>query len=166
MADHLGSQSSDVWGLIIFIGGLLSGLSIYADAMGVAGEAYHGATGLAFGLIEYLLPVLLCGIGVVLMRDREDNEPGRVAFGLILMFVSLTGFVHLFGGNPAFGNDAADVRGAGGYLGIATAGSLYKLLGPYGTTLVFITLFLMSALVLARLNVRTAIALTREYSRE
>lgn len=164
LVDHLGRQSDDVWGLILFLAGLLSGLSIYADAMGVAGHALHDATGLALGWGEYFLPAVLCGTGAALMRDRLDNEPGRIGFGLVVMLFALTGFGHLFSGTPEVGDAAADIRTAGGYVGIATAGSLHRFLGPYGAAIVFVTLFLMSVLVLARLSVRSAIALTKAYT--
>lgn len=166
LVDHLGRQSDDVWGLILFLAGLLGALSIYFNAMGVAGNALHDATGLAFGYAEYFLPLVFCGIGAAMMRDLEENDAGRIAFGLVLMFVAFSGFAHLFGGRPEFSAAAADIRSGGGYLGIAIAGSLYSLLGPYGATIVFVTLLLMSILVLARLTVRSAIAMTREYSRD
>jgi S-DNA-T family DNA segregation ATPase FtsK/SpoIIIE len=164
LADHLGRQSDDVWGLVLFLAGLLSGLSIYVNAMGVAGQHLHDATGLALGRGEYLLPVVLCTFGAVLMRDRLDNEPGRIGFGLVLLLVAVTGFGHLFGGHPEVGEGAAAIRDAGGYTGIATAGSLYAFLGPWGASIVFITLFLISILVLARLSVRTAIGMVSAYT--
>jgi S-DNA-T family DNA segregation ATPase FtsK/SpoIIIE len=164
LTDHLGRQSDDVWGLILFLAGLLSGLSIYVNAMGVAGQHLHDATGLALGWGEYLLPAVLCMFGAVLMRDRLDNEPGRIGFGLVLLLFSVTGFGHLFGGTPEVGDPSGDIRSAGGYVGIASAGSLFKLVGPWGSSIVFVTLFLISILVLARLSVRAAIGLVSTYT--
>ncbi len=164
IAEHLGRQSDDVWGIVLLMAGVLAALGIYVDILGPAGRGLDSGTAYAIGWARFMLPVIFAGVGTALMRERLRNEPDRVAIGLVLITIAVIGFSHLWGGAPDFESTADAVRGAGGYVGIVVAGSLRSFLGPWGAGIIFGTVFVLGALVLLSLSVRTVVEVTTAYA--
>ncbi|HVE47930.1 MAG TPA: DNA translocase FtsK 4TM domain-containing protein [Acidimicrobiales bacterium] len=156
LAAHLGRQADDVWGLVLIVVGLLAGLGIYADLTGPAGGALQAGAGAVMGLARFLLPVALCGVGMVLVQGRSKAEPARAVIGFLLLIVAGAGALHLIDGAPAFSAPVADLRGAGGYLGVAVGAPLRAVLGVSGAAIVLVSLLSVALLVLTRTRVRDA----------
>ena len=57
--------------------------------------------GLLFGKVSYALPVIMVIFAIYLMRHPSTvRDNGRIGIGLFLFIVSISGFLHLFGGMP------------------------------------------------------------------
>jgi DNA segregation ATPase FtsK/SpoIIIE, S-DNA-T family len=156
LATHLGRQSDDVWGLLLILAGVLAGLGIYADATGPFGRLLEDGSGAVFGWARLLVPLTLVGIGAVLVRGAPRTEPGRVVIGCIVLVVSLCGLLHLLLGAPVWGSSLDEIRGAGGFLGLAIAEPMRSLIAVWGASLVLTTLLALSVLILTRTSVRAA----------
>jgi DNA segregation ATPase FtsK/SpoIIIE, S-DNA-T family len=155
LATYLGRQSDDVWGLLLIVCGLLAALAIYVDLTGPFGRLLRHGTGALVGWARLLVPVGLCATGGVLVRGRPRNEPGRVAIGFAFLLVASCGLAHLAFGT-GWEHDDAELRGAGGFLGLIVAEPLRDVVAVWGASLVLITLLLIGLLVVTRTSVRTA----------
>jgi S-DNA-T family DNA segregation ATPase FtsK/SpoIIIE len=156
LATHLGRQSDDVWGLLLILAGVLAGLGIYADLTGPFGRLLEDGTGAIFGWGRVLVPLTLVGIGAVLVRGTPRNEPGRIVIGCVFLVLSLCGLLHLLLGAPVWGSSLEELRGAGGFLGLAIAEPLRGLIAVWGASLVLTTILALSGLILTRTSVRSA----------
>ncbi len=57
--------------------------------------------GLLFGRVSYALPVIMVIFAIYLMRHPSTvRDNGRIGIGLFLFIVSISGFLHIFGGMP------------------------------------------------------------------
>jgi S-DNA-T family DNA segregation ATPase FtsK/SpoIIIE len=158
LATHLGRQSDDVWGVVLIVAGILSGLGIYADLTGPAGHAVRDAAGSLLGWGRLLLPVALVGVGSVLVQGRGRHEPARAVIGFGFLLVAFTGLMYLKA------PDAAR-HDAGGFLGLAFGRPLRALLAPWGASIVLVTLVGLSVLILTRTSVRTAWVMFHQWAR-
>jgi len=159
LATYLGRQSDDVWGLLLILLGLLAGLGIYADLTGPLGRLLRDGSGAVFGWSRLLLPLVLCGVGAVLVRGRMHSEPGRIAIGAGFLVVAVCGLLHLALGAPPWGADLDLVRSAGGLLGLVVAEPMRQVVAVWGAALVLATLLVLSVLILTHTSVRAAIDL-------
>ena len=164
-ATYLGRQSDDVWGLLLILAGILAALGIYANLTGPVGAIVRDGAGAFVGWARLLLPPVLAGLGVVLVRGTTRAEPGRVLIGCAFLVVSVCGLLHLMAGSPPWGADWSELRSAGGLLGAAIGEPLRGLLAVWGATLVLTTLLTLSVLILTRTSVRAAADMLVELGR-
>ncbi|MGI8791875.1 MAG: DNA translocase FtsK 4TM domain-containing protein [Acidimicrobiales bacterium] len=156
LATHLGRQADDVWGLLLIVLGVLTALGIYADLTGPLGRVVRSGTGAFLGWGRIAVPVILCGLGWVLVRGRSRTEPGRIGIGAAFFVVSGCGLLHLTAGAPRWGSAIDDLTAAGGLLGLAVAEPLRQLVAVWGASLILVTLLLLAVLILTRTPVRVA----------
>lgn len=72
----------------------------------------------AFGRLDLVVPILLGGIAVRLIRHPEQPEAnGRIVIGLSALVVGVLGQVAMACGSPGRGDGFAAIQDAGGYLG-------------------------------------------------
>jgi S-DNA-T family DNA segregation ATPase FtsK/SpoIIIE len=155
LATHLGRQSDDVWGLVLITLGLLAGFGIYADLTGPAGRALREGAADIFGVGRLLVPVALCCVGGVLVRGRPwGEEPARVAIGFGFVSVATCGLLHLLRGSPAWGAPLAELRGAGGAVGMGVGEPLRALLAGWGAGVVLASLTGLGLLIITKTSVR------------
>jgi len=164
-ATYLGRQSDDVWGLLLILAGILAALGIYADLTGPFGSVVRDGTGALVGWARLLVPPVVAGLGVVLVRGTNRAEPGRVLIGCAFLIVSVCGLLHLMAGSPPWGAAWDELRSAGGLLGAAVGEPLRGLLAVWGATLVLTTLLTLSVLILTRTSVRAAADMIAELAR-
>jgi S-DNA-T family DNA segregation ATPase FtsK/SpoIIIE len=118
---------------------------------------------LPFGLAAYLLPWIFAVFGVAFLL----NFPGHLrerwrwsALWTVLLLVSVTGLLYIFGGAGWFGkiHENIGAPNAGGWLGYLTYGQTQKynfgfsLLGGLGATIVYASLGLISLLFLTNFH--------------
>ena len=165
-------RGHDVWGLVLVALAALCALGIWFSAGAVVGRWSDSAAGALVGLARVLVPVVLAGVGVLLIRGPRRAEAGAadgggdddrtlemgsgrarmaaVVAGAVLLAVVLMGFAHLFAadgtGIEADGVDA--YRDAGGLAGAALAGTLSRVIGNLGTTVVLLALGLLAVSLL------------------
>ncbi|HMQ28378.1 MAG TPA: DNA translocase FtsK 4TM domain-containing protein, partial [Acidimicrobiales bacterium] len=167
----LGGHGHDIAGLALVVVGIISGLGIYGDVVGPAGEALSDGAGALIGLVRWLLPPALILVGVVVLRsgprggdaasagvddDTGADQAARLIVGCGLLVLSATGLLHLVAGAPEWGDAVDDFGGAGGYLGFATGAPLRAVLAVWGAALVLLTLGIVGVVVLSRSHVRVA----------
>jgi DNA segregation ATPase FtsK/SpoIIIE, S-DNA-T family len=131
----------DVWGVLCIVAGIVAALGIYGDAAGPVGEGLAGGIGTVLGRLSYLVPPALMVVGGLLVRGpREDPDPRsfKTVVGAVLIVLAAAGLLHLAGSQPRWGSRATDLAEGGGYLGVATGGSLEAVLGVWGATFVLV----------------------------
>ena len=148
----------DVWGIVLLLSAVLSGLAIYLDAAGPVGNAIDtGARG-GLGLVGVLLPVLLIAFGALLVMDRPGPEVGRLGVGITLVTLAVLGGSHLAVDVPAPGAGVEALARGGGIAGWLIAAPLDAALSRAGAWAVVVALGALGVLVTARLELRTLVA--------
>ncbi|HEX9546705.1 MAG TPA: hypothetical protein VF942_05165, partial [Acidimicrobiales bacterium] len=77
LAEVLGRQADDVWGVIFLALAILAASAIYLDLAGPAGQAAREGTGDILGWGRLLVPPMLALVGATLVGGRLRHEPGR-----------------------------------------------------------------------------------------
>jgi DNA segregation ATPase FtsK/SpoIIIE, S-DNA-T family len=160
-----------VWGIIAIVAGLVAGLGLYLDLAGPMGEAFRVAFGTVFGVARVVVPVALVLAGVALIiapgprsassasaatRSAGDRL-ARLIIGSMLVFVAISGAVHLGRGRPVWGDPLEDFIDAGGILGWAIAAPLVRLVSIWGAPLVLGAAGVIGILVLTGVSLRDAV---------
>ncbi|MFI5525105.1 DNA translocase FtsK [Streptomyces platensis] len=103
---------------------LLLGLSLviaagtWSNLSGPVGDLVELLVTGAFGRLDLVVPILLGGIAVRLIRHPEQPEAnGRIVIGLSALVVGVLGQVAMACGSPGRDNGLAAIQDAGGYLG-------------------------------------------------
>ncbi len=122
---------------------------------GAGGPVGHGLSvviGSVVGVAGVLLPVVLLGIGVVLMTTEPHPEARpRIAVGTLLLLIGVLGLVHLFSGSP---NDPAQWSEGGGAIGYLGGTPLASGLTEWVAVPVLVLLSFYAFLVLTATPVR------------
>ncbi len=151
LAEVLGRQADDVWGVIFLALAILAASAIYLDLAGPAGQAAREGTGDILGWGRLLVPPMLALVGATLVGGRLRQEPGRIAVGCGFLMVGLTGLLHLAWG-PAHWQASSQrldrLAGAGGLFGAAIGTPLRALLAPWGAGIVLLTVLSLALLIL------------------
>ncbi|MGW7578598.1 DNA translocase FtsK [Streptomyces sp. NPDC054765] len=103
---------------------LLLGLSLviaagtWSNLSGPVGDLVELLVTGAFGRLDLVVPILLGGIAVRLIRHPEQPEAnGRIVIGLSALVVGVLGQVAMACGSPGRDDGLAAIQDAGGYLG-------------------------------------------------
>ncbi|HEY0216502.1 MAG TPA: DNA translocase FtsK 4TM domain-containing protein, partial [Cellulomonas sp.] len=101
---------------------------------GTAGDVVHDVVAGTFGRVGVIVPVVLLGVAVRLMRHPEREQANsRIGIGLSALTLAACGLVHLGAGLPAPADGFEPVRDAGGVVGYLIATPLESLLSAYVT---------------------------------
>ncbi|MFJ9472067.1 DNA translocase FtsK [Streptomyces caniferus] len=103
---------------------LLLGLALviaagtWSNLSGPVGDLVELLVTGAFGRLDLVVPILLGGIGIRLIRHPERPEAnGRIVIGLSALVVGVLGQVAMACGSPGRDDGLAAIQDAGGYLG-------------------------------------------------
>ncbi|GAB3258856.1 DNA translocase FtsK [Alteromonas gracilis] len=127
-------QRRDGAGLFMIALAVVVAAAVWWRLDGGFGEFVRLVTAGTFGVLAWLLPVLLLVVAWRNMRDPEHNGPaGRQLIGWLTFLSGLLGTVHIANGAPTPGQRGAQaLEDAGGALGFAISKVLLDLLGtPY-----------------------------------
>ena len=133
---------------------VLAALGIYSHLIGPAGRDVRTGTADVLGDGRWALPLALAGLGGYLVSGRERRQPGRVAFGLVLALLALSGLLHILLGKDTVHQPVAAMGRAGGLLGVAAGIPLRAGLGSWGAGLVFGALLSAAGLIATATPVR------------
>jgi S-DNA-T family DNA segregation ATPase FtsK/SpoIIIE len=128
-------------GLFLIALAFITGAGVWWQAGGPVGQWVDIAVRSSVGFPAVIVPVVLLGIGVTLMRtDAKPEERFRLVVGGVLIGIGVLGMFHLIGGLPM---DPLARRDAGGALGYLAGGFLAQGLTPWvaGPLLVLIFAF-------------------------
>ncbi|MFC8192723.1 DNA translocase FtsK [Cellulomonas sp. NPDC057328] len=100
------------------------------DLSGTAGDVVHNVVAGTFGVVGVVVPVVLLGVAVRLMRHPERAQANsRIGIGLTAITVAVCSIVHIAHGRPGT-DDMAALRDAGGVVGFGVGTPLATLLTP------------------------------------
>ncbi len=124
-----------------------------AGIAGSFGEYLYKFLTAAFGVIGYVLPVILLFVAISLFRqDLKDEKDKsfyfRTYFGATLFTGSVAGLIHIFYlKNNFLAFELASEGRAGGYLGAAFSGPVFSLFGFWAGSLILFAILLIGMLV-------------------
>ncbi len=148
-------QRRDVWGIVLLLAAVITGLGTYLAAAGPVGAALTTFALGTFGLAGYLLPLLLAAFGVLLVIGRPGPEVGRVAFGTGLAGLAVLAGAHLVVDVPGPGEGVEALATGGGLIGWIVATPLDAALSRAGAWAVLVALALLGLVIASRLELRT-----------
>lgn len=100
------------------------------DLSGTAGDVVHNVVAGTFGVVGVVVPVVLLGVAVRLMRHPERAQANsRIGIGLTAITVAVCSIVHIAQGRPGT-DDMPALRDAGGIVGFGVGTPLATLLTP------------------------------------
>jgi hypothetical protein len=120
----LAEQRRDLWGIVLLLIAVISGLGIYLDAAGPVGRWVDVVARGGLGLVGYLLPLLLMAFGALLVMDRPGPEVGRLGLGFALAILAVLAGAHLAVDVPAPGEGVEALARGGGVVGWLIAAPL------------------------------------------
>jgi S-DNA-T family DNA segregation ATPase FtsK/SpoIIIE len=132
-----------VWGVIFLVLGLFVFLSVFKLA-GVAGNFIYSFLNSLFGLGYYLLPIVLGGIGLSLLRKGEIRVARRHSITGIISLLSILGMADLAANGAGHSVNIT----WGGFAGSLVAWPFVKLFGVYAGILLLGTILIISLIVL------------------
>jgi len=151
-------RGSELLGLCLVLGGLLTGLSIYFERAGLVGRVVDDVASWSIGLTKLVLPLTMLLLGFLMFRERHEfgEITKRMPVGGVLSLAGLTGLFHLARGKPGLADGADSFGGAGGLVGFGVGGGLDALLATWGAVLILLALVLVGLLVVTRMTARQA----------
>jgi len=147
-----GGRGDEILGLLLVVGGLLTGLSVYLERAGVFGRLLDSGLGWSVGSTRVLLPVAMVGTGLAMFRERSEfgEISRRLPIGLVMAVVSVTGILHIARDRPGIDDGADGLGRAGGLVGVGIGGGLEALVATWGAVLVLVGVGLVAAAVITR----------------
>ena len=133
-SDHV----ADLWAIGLVTVGILLALALYGGAAGRGGHGVDDALGAVMGWARYLLPPLCLAAGALVLVGRHRLDPARTAIGAALGLLAISGLAELAGHSPGLTAPVAELRGAGGWIGVAVGRPLELLLGTAGAVVVLV----------------------------
>lgn len=131
--------------IFLFAMAVLFVLGFLGDAE-ILGKYFNLVTGILFGWGKWLLPLVIVGMGIVLLFRKETLFYVSKIIGLTAIFFSLLGFLHVFFDQKDF-LAQAKLGAGGGYAGYLLALSLVMLTGKIGAVVVLVTLLLIGIII-------------------
>lgn len=150
---RLGRQADDVWGLILIVDAVLLALAFF-DQAGPIGRIAAGGLTFLFGVWGYAVPLVLCGVGLLLILGRTREGAGRLLAGATATFLASLALFHLLTGTFSLAADIELVRERGGVIGAVVAFPLRRIIGFWGAFVVLAATLGMGVLVMTKTSVR------------
>ncbi len=137
--------------IILGLAALLSGLALF-NAAGVVGKLIQDFLSLVFGIMRYIVPVLLIVWAVLIEREEEVERKPHHIIGFILFLLSVNGLAHVFLPLEQMWSNA--VQGLhGGMVGLTLAYPLIRFTSLYAAAPVLIIFTLLSLMLIANVTV-------------
>lgn len=139
--------------VVVFVGlAVITALAAF-DVAGSLGQKLMQGLAWGFGVLAYVVPLLLLLIAVLLYRQQlpENRQEGfywRIYLGALLLTGAVAGIIHTFyikNGESAFG--LAQAGSGGGFLGAFFGGLAIKFLGFIAANVILFALFIIGVLV-------------------
>ena len=129
---------------------------------GFLGNAIGYLVSTVFGVLSYLIPVVLLWWAWRLFRAPSDSEaPWRRALGWLMVLLGVLGMVHLGAGIPPF-SDLEGVQAAGGAIGFLSSSALAQLVTVYLAWPLLVLLTLFGVVVILGRPIQSLIAEARD----
>jgi S-DNA-T family DNA segregation ATPase FtsK/SpoIIIE len=159
-----GEQRLDILGGVLIVLGIFSGLSLFSNGSQLA-IWWAGLLKWIVGWGVFALPIglIISGLYLLLRRiERIPRPPLEKVTGYILMYITLLGLMHFFGGGMQNPYLLAERHGGGGYIGASILNLLLEALGGFGAFLILLALLLLSLVLSFDVSLSRAVSLARE----
>ncbi len=140
---------------------ILAGLLILLaeiNALGLAGRGVNEGLKATFGVGRVAVPVLLIGLGVVLVTGRVQVERARFLWAVSLALVAVSGMGDIAQGRPSLRAPLAQLGRAGGWLGVVVGGSLARFIGPGGAVAALLAVLIIAVMIGTSVGLRSLFA--------
>lgn len=122
-------RAFDIAGVLLIAAGLVSLVSLIRSDSGIFGAIAGGILRSSFGAGAWVFPFLLIAVGIAIILGHRSCRIGASVAGVIILFISLLGFMAR---TDAISGDYFDpnaVAQSGGYVGAIVAWLLQAMLG-------------------------------------
>jgi len=150
------SHAEDVWAIVFATVAVLGVLALYADALGPVGDGLRHGLGSVLGVGRFVVPLGCAGAAVILVVGPFEREKARVAIGLVLGVVAVSGLADIAGGAPRFTATSSELAGAGGWVGIAAGGPLRQGISDWGAAVVLVAVLVLALVLFTGITLRRA----------
>jgi len=150
------SHAEDVWGIALLTAAVLAALALYGDSLGPVGHGLRHGLGSLLGVGRFVVPLSCAGAGVRLVMGPLEREKARVAIGLVLTVTAVSGLADVAGGAPRLTASAAQLAGAGGWVGVVAGNPLRHGIGTFGASVVLMALLLLALVLFTGVTLRRA----------
>jgi S-DNA-T family DNA segregation ATPase FtsK/SpoIIIE len=151
-------QRPELFGFLLLLVAVLSGLGIYGGLAGPAGRWLESFWRALFGSLAIAAPPALAWLAILTLRRPGGDDAGRASIGIFVTLAGLAALRHLmvWGGTPEFHLDR--VVDAGGVLGGLLAWPLERFLSYWGAAVFLGLLTLLGLLVTTKTPVSKVVA--------
>lgn len=102
------------------------------------GRGVDDVLGSVVGWTRFVLPPVCLAAGVLTIAGRRRPDPLRTGIGAVLGLLAVSGLAELAGGSPTLGASSVDLRGAGGWVGVAAGRTLQLGMGTIAAVVVLV----------------------------
>jgi S-DNA-T family DNA segregation ATPase FtsK/SpoIIIE len=136
-------------GLLLIAVALIVGAAIFHKVPGIVGEGIFAFVVGAAGCLAWVLPVVLLGLAVRVMRHPHESveESGRIAIGLTCLSLGVLGVTHIARGAPTPSMGPEAMRHGTGWLGWFASAPLSAVLSQWLTVPLLLLLGFFGLLV-------------------
>ena len=152
----MGGREDEFLGLGFIAVGILLALGIWFKVAGPFGRGANTVVGWFTGVGRYLVPIVLVGVGVALVRKGRSSHRVRLALGWGLSALAVLGVLHVVRGPEKIWGGFDTLGRAGGWLGALVGEPLRSLLASAGAIVVLGLMFLGGVLLITGSSVKTA----------
>ena len=134
----------------LLILGFLSFLALF-NLSGKIGQIMLKGMKLIMGWLYFFVPILLLFFGIIFLNPKKYTIHLRHYLGIVLFFLSITGFLNLIISSKDVFKQIAEGRG-GGYIGVPFYLAFSKLAGFWGAIVILVGLLIISIFLTFNLN--------------
>ena len=143
----------DIAAIVLIVLGIVLMVMVALPSQALVTSAVASGMKLAVGLAAYFLPIVLIATGVCLFLKLEhERVPVRVAIGLFIIFIAVTGLLSLFApgatDNPGLVFSQIHLTSMGGYVGAVIAFAGLSLFGQVVSLIILIGLIAIGIVVI------------------
>lgn len=153
--------NNEIIGSAVIGFGIISLISLFSFKMGIIGSIIRGTTFSLMGFGGYFFPIVIIGMGYILISDRFDDRENKKI--LSLLSILLIFLVMLDGPNMElknfidriqFASALSLVNKGGGIIGAFLGFFFYKLFGPIGGYLVLSLMLFITILMFTEIEIK------------
>ena len=149
-------RREEFFGIAAIAAGLVLALGVYLRLAGPLGRAVDDGLAWLVGWGRFLLPVVLIGSGVALVRDHTSEHRVRLVLGCTASAGGLLGLLHLVRGPDDLSTSLDDLGRAGGWFGALVGEPLTSVIGSWGAGVVLLAVLVVGVLIATSTSVPDA----------
>ncbi len=152
----------EIKGIIFITIGLLLIFGIYYSKAGVVGQVSKSVVFSLFGLIGYIMPMLLIAYGIYVIASQGKMASKKRLYGTLIFLVNSLLFIQMITFEDYYQSDSivnsikaiiqSENKFHGGIIGLLLDIPFYKLFGVVGSFIIFSALYVIATIVLFNIS--------------